>query len=250
MGRMLGGDSAMLAIPGSNFKFSAIQVSRLGASEYTLVNIGIDVTGSVNTFEDQLRDCLIAAVESCKKSPRSENLLVRAFLFSTELSGGIHELHGFLPLADIDTGAYGKFKTGGLTPLYDAIYSSVGSTNAYAKQLSDNDFMSNGINIIITDGGDNASVMTAGQVKKEIQRGINGEFIESDIVLLVGINASSCTAELENVKKLVGIDKYIDAGDVTPGKLAKLADFISQSISSQSQSLGTGGPSQNISATI
>ena len=46
------------------------------------------------------------------------------------------------------------------------------------------------------------------------------------------------------------ISQYIDAGAATKGKLAKLADFVSQSVSSQSQALGTGGPSQNISATI
>ena len=43
---------------------------------------------------------------------------------------------------------------------------------------------------------------------------------------------------------------HIDVGDATPRKLAKLAAFVSQSISSQSQALGTGGPSQNIAATI
>jgi hypothetical protein len=37
---------------------------------------------------------------------------------------------------------------------------------------------------------------------------------------------------------------------VTEGKLAKLAGYISQSVSSTSQALGTGGPSQNIAATI
>ena len=44
--------------------------------------------------------------------------------------------------------------------------------------------------------------------------------------------------------------KFIDAGAANERSLAKLADFVSQSISSQSQSLGTGGPSQNISAVI
>jgi uncharacterized protein YegL len=250
MGRMIGDNSETLAIPGSQFKFSAIRTQHLGASEYTLVTICIDVTGSVGGFEGELRKCLIAAVESCKKSPRSENLLVRTFIFSTSMPNGINELHGFLPLADVDTSAYGTFSPGGGTNLLDAIYSAVGSTNAYAKELAKNDFLSNGINIIITDGGDNASVMTAGQVKKEIERGVKDEIIESDIILLVGINVTYYKNELESLQKALGIDKFIDAGDVTPSKLAKLADFVSQSISSQSQSLGTGGPSQNISATI
>lgn len=248
---MLNSDNATtIAIPNSNFKFSAIRTEHLGASEYTLVNIAIDVTSSVNGFEDELRKCLITTIESCKKSPRADNLLVRVFLFATGLPHGIKELHGFMPLADIDPSAYGTFTVGGWTNLLDAIYSAVGSTNAYAKQLADSDFPSNGINVIITDGEDNRSTMTAHQVKKEIERGLKAEFIESDIVLLVGVNAALCKASLEEIQRTVGIDKYIDAGDVTPGKLAKLADFVSQSISSQSQSLGTGGPSQTISATI
>jgi hypothetical protein len=37
-------------------------------------------------------------------------------------------------------------------------------------------------------------------------------------------------------------------GNVTPGKLAKLAQFVSKSISSQSQALGTGGASQPVPA--
>ena len=247
---MLNQDATTLVIPNSNFKFSAVRTEHLGASEYTLVNICIDVTGSVSGFQNDLRKCLITMIESCKKSPRSENLLVRVFLFSTSLPNGIQELHGFMPLADIDTNNYPDFHPGGYTNLLDAMYSAVGSTNAYAKELADNDFMSNGINVIITDGGDNDSVMTAGQVKKEIERGLQAEFIESDIILLVGINVSSCKASLEKIQQTVGIDKFIDAGDVTPGKLAKLADFVSQSISSQSQALGTGGPSQQIAATI
>ncbi|MCX6755033.1 MAG: hypothetical protein NT068_00630 [Candidatus Nomurabacteria bacterium] len=175
---------------------------------------------------------------------------MRVFLFATHLPGGIKELHGFMPLADIDTNAYEQFSPGGYTNLLDAMYSAIGSTNTYAKQLADNDFMSNGINVIITDGDDNDSKLTAGQVKKEIERGIKGEFIESDIVLLVGINAAQYKNQLESLQTSVGINKYIDAGDVTPGRLAKLADFVSQSVSSQSHALGTGGPSQQIAPTI
>ena len=42
----------------------------------------------------------------------------------------------------------------------------------------------------------------------------------------------------------------IDMEQLTSEARENLAEFVSQSVSSQSQSLGTGGPSQNISATI
>jgi uncharacterized protein YegL len=234
----------------NNFKFSGIRTEHLGASEFTLVTAAVDVTGSVQGFEKELRDCLITAIDSCKKSPRSENLLFRVILFCDSFPNGIMEVHGFKPLADIDSKDYEKFNPSGSTPLYDAAYSAIGATNAYAERLHADEFPSNGIVFIITDGDDNSSSMRPGNVKQEIERGIKGEFIESNLVVLIGVNAGHFSGRLQEFQQEAGIDKYIDAGDATPGKLAKLAAFVSNSVSSQSQSLGTGGPSQNISAVI
>jgi len=234
----------------SRFKFSGVRTEHLGASEYTLVTIAVDVTGSVNGFQAQLRKCLITAVESCKKSPRSDNLLLRVFLFNTAFTGGIQEIHGFKPLAEINPNDYPDLKPGGWTNLYDATYSAVGATNAYAKKLHDDDFMTNAINFIITDGADNESTMTPKSIAKEVNRAITEEFIESVITVLVGINTAYYKSTLEEFQKDAELDKFIDAGDVTEGKLAKLAEFVSQSVSSQSQAMGSGGPSQKISATI
>lgn len=233
------------------FKFSGVRTEHLGATEYTIVTIAVDVTGTVLGFEDELRKCLIAAVESCKKSPRSDNLLLRVLLFSTTFPGGIEEIHGFKPLSEIDPqNDYPHFRPGGGTPLCDASFSSVGATNAYAKKLMGDDFLVNGIVFIITDGDDNSSVTTPKMIKAEANKAVRGEDIESLITVLIGINARMYKNELERFRKEAGLDKYIDAGDVTKNKLAKLAEFVSRSVSSQSQALGTGGPSQNISATI
>ena len=158
-------------IPGGNFTFSGIRTEHLGASEYTLVTIVVDVSGTVYGFKDELRSCLITAVESCKKSPRSDNLLVRVILFSSSLSGGIEEIHGFKPLGEIDPNDYPQLNPGGGTPLCDAAYSAVGATNTYAKKLYDDEFLTNAIIFVITDGDDNSSAMSASAVKKEIKKG-------------------------------------------------------------------------------
>lgn len=231
------------------FQFSATRIEHLGATEYTLVTVAVDVTGSTQGFADELRKCLITAVESCKKSPRSNNLLLRVILFSSSLPNSIEEIHGFKPLGEIDPNAYPKFDPYGMTPLYDAAFSAIGATNAYAKKLMDQDFLANGIVFVITDGDDNTSSATMKMVKDEMARGARGEEIESLVGILVGINATGYKAKLEAFEKTTGM-KYLDAGDVTKGKLAKLAEFVSSSVSSQSQSLGTGGPSKNISASI
>lgn len=233
-----------------NFQFSGKRVEHLGATEYTLATIAVDVTGSVSGFASELRAALVTAVESCKKSPRANNLLLRVVLFSTSMKpNGIEEIHGFKPLGEINPADYPALNPYGATNLYDAAYSAIGATNAYAKTLMDQDFLANGIVTVITDGADNASSATLAMVKQEVERGAKAESIESLIPILVGINASQYSGRLDAMAATVGM-KFLDAGDATPGKLAKLAEFVSQSVSSQSQSLGTGGPSQNIAVTI
>jgi uncharacterized protein YegL len=253
MPRMMNPDDKMtVGTVGSGtqaFKFSAIRIEHLGATEYTLVTIAIDVTGSTSSFAAELKRSLITAVESCKKSPRAANLLLRVILFSSSLPGGLEELHGFKPLADVDPANYPDFQPNGMTPLHDAAYSAVGAVNAYAKRLMDSDFLANGIVFVITDGEDNASVTTPTLIKAEMERGTKSEEIESLIGIVIGVNDSSCLAALTRFASDSGM-QYISGGEATKGKLAKLAAFVSQSISSASQSLGTGGPSKNISAII
>jgi len=233
------------------FGFSGIRVEHLGATEYTLVTIAVDVTGSVDGFENELRRCLIAMVMSCKRSPRSDNLLLRVILFASRFNGGVYEVHGFKLLTDIDPQKeYAQLTTGGGTPLFDACYSAIGAMNEYGKKLADDDFGVNAIAVIITDGDNTHSAATEAMIKEAMKQGVSGEILESMLSILIGINAAMYKNELENFQRNAGITQYIDAGDVTEGKLARLAEFVSQSITSQSQALGTGGPSQNISVTI
>ena len=232
------------------FKFSGVRTEHLGATEYTLVTIATDSTGSVSGFEADLRKAEITAVEACKKSPRANNLLLRVLRFSTSFPGGIEEVHGFKPLSEIDTAGYPPITPQGGTPLYDAVYSAVGATNAYATKLNADEYLTNGIAFVITDGDNNASHATPAMIRKEIEQAVKGEHIESLVSVLIGINTTSCKHFLEDFQRDAGLTQYIDVGDVSKGKLAKLAAFVSQSVSSQSQSLGTGGPSQNIAATI
>ena len=240
-------------IGGSNFTFSGARIDDLaqaGATEYTLVTIAVDETGSVMGFEKELRNMLVMAIESCKKSPRSDNLLVRVITFGSQYQNGVNEVHGFKPLYDIDVNDYPDIRPGGMTPLNDAVFSAIGATNAYAKELADNEFGVNAITFVITDGAENASVASMAMVKSELEKSVRSEVLESSVSILIGINAADARMFLDEFRREAGMDQYVDAGDASKGKLAKLAAFVSQSVSSQSQALGSGGPSQNISATI
>jgi hypothetical protein len=234
----------------SGFRFSAVRPDKLGATEYTLATVVLDFSGSVYNFKSNLEQMLDNIFEACRHSPRANNLLLRVILFSTSFSGDILEVHGFKPLADIDLNDYQLPQPGGGTPLFDAAYDAVVATNSYGKTLADQDFLVNAIEVVVTDGGDTGSAIPPSKIASEVQSAVNDEYLESNLTILVALNAAYCKQYLDDFHRDANFDHMIDVADADPKSLAKLASFISQSISSQSQSLGTGGPSQNISATI
>lgn len=234
-------------IGGSNFSFTSPGLKNLTAAEYTLVTIAIDLSGSVSSFAAELLQMLIMVVEACKKSPRLKNLMIRVTTFN---STGLKELHGFKQLSDIDTTQYKPFNPQGGTPLFDAMYADVSAMVDYGSYLMTNDFLNNGILFVITDGEDNGSTYGPATIKKLIMDARQQEKMESLITILIGINAGNCAPALARCSTEAGFDHFREAKDATPGTLAKLAAFVSQSVSSQSQNLGTGGPSQAIPVTI
>lgn len=224
----------------NGFGFSAVRPETLGAPEYTLVTLVLDKTSSVAAFADALFLVKKTVVEACRKSPRADFLLLRTL----EFNSSVDEVHGFMPLADIDTASYVAPRCGGMTALRDATFSAVSATNAYSKVLAEQDYLANGIVFIVTDGDDNCSRVDASDVKRELACGVSGEYLESLRTVLVGVNAGAASRYLDEFKTTVGIDQYLDIAEASSQRLAKLADFVSRSISAQSQSLGTGGPSQ------
>lgn len=233
-------DDTMQNGTAGNFGFSGVRPDKLGAAEYTLVTMVSDRSGSIRDLTQHLLDAKRAIVGACQKSPRADFLMLR----DVEFSSRVEEVHGFKELATIDASQYQEPVASGQTVLYDATFAAVAATNEYAKTLADADFSANAIVFVQTDGADYGSTLTPKAVAAEIARGVANEWLESLIVVLIGINASQYAAELEKFRKEGELTQYIDVGDATPQRLAKLADWVSRSVSAQSQAKGTGGPSQ------
>lgn len=237
----------------NQFQYSAIEMSNLGATEYTIVNMLVDETGSVHLFKDELVSCMKTVLESCKKHPRSQNLLLRSAAFNSAYGKDtIREIHGFTTIDAIDVATY-DLSPDGSTPLWDATLDAVETTEAYANSLNAQDYFCNGILFVLTDGGENrSSVATMAKIKKAVENIRKNESLESIKMILIGVADTDPDLKrlLDTFKVEAGFDEYISLGDVTPSKLAKLADWISQSISSTSQALGSGTPSQNVNFTL
>lgn len=228
----------------NQFQFSAIGMEKLDASEYTIVNVLVDESSSVRGFKDTLEDAMGTVLDSCQKHPRSENLLIRSAAFS---SRDIREITGFTTLSSADRGMF-IVQPSGMTPLWDATLDAVETTASYAKSLSDQDYFCNGIVFVITDGMENSSqrVSRMSQITDAVNKIRLDESLESIRMVLIGVNDAHLITELTAFKDEAGFDEYISVENVDAGSLAKLAQFISQSISSTSQSLGSGGPSKAV----
>ena len=208
--------------------------------------IAADVSGSVRPYRAGIERCVKQIVRSCRHSPRADNLLLRLVTFDSQLK----EVHGFRPLADCPEDDYtGCIKTGGTTALFDAAYNSIESTTAYGRNLSDHDFDVNVIVFVITDGEDNASSMTATTVADALTRAVTNEDVESVVSVLVGVAVADAALSgyLREFKGKGGFDQYVELAKADTSTLARLADFVSRSISAQSQALGTGGSSRRLS---
>jgi len=238
------------SLPNTSFGYSATRIDELGATEYTTVDLIVDVSGSVDRFSVDLEKAIQEIVNACKLSPRADNLMIRLVTFNQRMD----EIHGYKLLENCNIGDYdGILNCGGGTALFDASENAVLSAVDYAKSLTDSDFAVNSIVFILTDGDDNSSAVSASAVKKALIDATRSEATESMVSILVGVGVGSypdIDKYLNDFKDAAGITQYVETKDANAKTLAKLAEFVSKSISAQSQALGTGGASQPTSLSI
>lgn len=246
----LTGDDLQTHDIGGHYGYSGERLENLGATEYTLVTIVQDESPSVSRFKLEMEKALIEVIKACKFSPRADNLMLRLVTFADDMT----EFHGFKLLETCNLDDYNDcLKCHGLTALFEATDSAVQAMGSYATQLADNDFMTNGIAFIVTDGIDNTSnTASPASVKKSLEKLIQNEALESMVTVLVGVNVEDpqTLRYLEEFQRAAGLTQFVAIKEANAKTLAKLAEFVSKSISAQSQSLGTGGPSTQISLSI
>jgi uncharacterized protein YegL len=238
-------DLDQITLPNSHYGYSATRLEDLGATEYTIATIVCDVSGSTAQFTFDMESAITRIVQACKFSPRADNLLLRLVAFDDNLN----ELHGFKLLENCNLADYGgALRSGGSTALYDATENAIASTINYGQKLAAGDFSANAIFFVITDGMDNASKFPASSVKDALARAVSSEALESVVSLLLGVNVQEqgVSRYLKQFQKDAGFTQYIEIDKADTKTLARLAEFVSRSISAQSQALGSGGASTSL----
>lgn len=232
----------------SGFKYTTVKADSLGATEYTIVQIMVDASASVNDFVDQLVESLKVIYDACLKHPKAENILLRVVQFNSIFN--TVEIHGFLPLTAIDPDIYTKLSPSGGTPLIDTTVNALESLYQYSMDLVARQYLVNSVLFIITDGEENCSRIRKFDGIVELNKKLrSGDPLESFVSILIGINDKDSQLALTDFKNHAEIDQYKSFGDANKSTLAKLAGFVSASVSSSSMSLN-GGTSQQVSQAI
>lgn len=231
----------------NNYQYTAATIDDLTAPEYTLVQLIVDESGSTFSFRPELTDCIRNIVMACRQSPRADYLLLRIVAFSTK----DREVHGYKLLDTCDLASYTNiFTQNGSTLLFDSVVKGVQSLGDYARQLRGSEYGVNGIVIVLTDGEDTHSSTNAKDVGAALVDCIAKEALESLVSILVGVNTATphMAKYLKDFADDAKFTRYVNLENADSDTMAKLADFVSKSISSQSQAIGSGGPSQAIAS--
>jgi hypothetical protein len=161
-------------IDGTGYGFSATRIADLGASEYTLVGIATDASGSVADFRGEIEACVQQIVKACRRSPRTDNLLLRLVTFDDR----VQEVHGFRPLSECNPDDYhGSVVIGGTTALFDAATNVVESVRGTIYVRSRGQI----VELVLTDLGSQvvASTRVAGTCLEHATRLFSGVAVQS-----------------------------------------------------------------------
>ena len=85
-------------LPVGNFRYSAARVDLLSATEYTLVPLVFDESGSTTRFAKLIEKGASEILKSLRRSPRADNLMIRSTAFGSQ----VREIEGFKPLMAYD----------------------------------------------------------------------------------------------------------------------------------------------------
>lgn len=235
------------ALPGSGYGYTGTNIDDLTSFENTIATGLLDESGSTRSFARQMELCVQEIIRSLRHCPAADKLIYRHCHFDTNF----REVHGFKPLAECHEKDYdGIWAGGGQTALYNSCDNVLKATLDYAEKQAAKRYVVNGIVYIITDGVDylaGGNGLKQEDVKSALARCISSEALESLMTILIGVNDDpGIRRDLEAFQQNVGFTQFVPIEDANEKTLAKVANFISQSVQSQSQSLGSGGPSQSL----
>lgn len=171
----------------------------IATSETVLITLVIDTSGSVHSFESELKSCINGYVEEMRKSHHANKILVQVIKFNSTVT-----IEGFKPIASLDPI---EFHPNGSTALYDATIVALDNSLKYQENLVDVGVSAKLIVFIVTDGNDNESKNSPAKAKALVDQLIVNEANMNDFTsILVGVGESN-RRNFEKAAREMGISQ-------------------------------------------
>lgn len=145
---------------------AGVDVDDIDSEEVTLVVVAIDASGSMYEYADDViksynRDFL----ESLCGAKNAESILVSTLVFSAWEQNNVRLVHGYTPVPDCPELTSQVYAPDGGTPLHDAVWNGLTGLVAYGQNLRDNGTRTKSIVVVLSDGQENSSRISASKVK-------------------------------------------------------------------------------------
>lgn len=212
----------------TTFGFSNFDPADLDTDNTINITFVIDVSPSIENYEDPLNEMFRGFLENVQKSHAADNVLVKIVRFSEK----VEELNAFQPIKSIGLNQYEFRASGRSTALFAAVKTSIEKSIEYRETLENSGVNVKSLVFIITDGEDMASRsmgVDAADVKKilvDFKKAEKNAFSFETIMFGVG-NA----ANFKKAQEDMGIEHLFKVGDTPEEIRTVMGGIISQSIS-------------------
>lgn len=137
------------------------QVDDLNTDDVTLLVVLLDASGSMESVKKDVITAFNEMMRALADSKAKDSILVSAWTFDDRPK----LLFGYTPVDSVKDLDAKTYVMGGATALYDATMDGFTGIVAYGQDLRNNGIRTRSIVVVMTDGGDNASGVTAAAVK-------------------------------------------------------------------------------------
>jgi len=197
-------------------------VEEIDNESVNLIFVGIDKSGSMGLYEDDMRKSLTEFKEALENSKEVDELLVARADFDHE-----SDIGGYKKVSEFDV----NYTTGGGTALYDLIMEGEGKLTDYMQFLKDQGMRVKAVFAIFTDGQDEHSKNVLSDAKNSVSI-LNDKEITTAFISFGG-NA-------KGIGNALGFKNMLDVSS-SASELRKAFNCLSKSVIESSKSVINGG---------
>lgn len=197
-------------------------VEDIDSENINLIFIGIDQSGSMNTYNNDMKHSLNEFKNALVNSKESDEILVARANFDDYINIG-----GYKKINEFDT----KFNAGGCTAMYDAIVEGTKKLAEYRKYLKDQGVRVKAVFAIFSDGLDNVSNHPYNEAKRSI------DFLNNEEITTAFISfGNTALSEAQNL----GFKNILNVAS-SASELRKAFNCLSKSVIESSKSIISDG---------